>query len=844
MSNRKRLMDTEQHSVVKRKLASWIFDGNTGLQISLLIIILMTVGIRIVPLEMQKRIVNEAINLRKVDLLAIYCSLYLAAVLSASILKFLINTLQTRISENATASMRKELYHHILRLPLGFFRNTQPGTVVNSLINDLTLPGNFVGMAIATPSINILTLLAFAVYLFFLNPVLALVSLTIYPVMLYIIPLLQKKVNSANNQRVNVSRTLSSKIVESVSGIHEVQANGAFALENTKFDALVEHLKQIRVRWSVLKFAVKVTNNLFTSMGPVLVFVLGGYLAIKGNLELGSLVAFLSAQEKLYDPWKELIEFYQVYQDGSVVYYKTMDYFDVPVSNALLPAGRPVFDLEASIVTENMGLETEDGLPLLSDITLSLEPGEHIALVGFSGSGKSSLALSIAQLYAYTSGHATLGNHEISELTKADITKHVGLVSQSPFIFSGTIRENLLYSYAALHQKNGILDQALEPSLDDLISVLQQSGLFVDVLRFGLSTIVTDPMDVQVPVIIRMRKNFNREFGDQTRQWIEFFHSDAYLSYAGIADNIIFGTPLDDRFSLDRLSESRSFMEVLDRSGLTDPLISLGRDLAEQTVDILKNITPNKVFFEQSPISMEKFETYRSIVKRIKNKTLDQLDVQSRSELLDLALRFSPGRHKTAVMPAALKQLILEARERFNESISAQDPSAVTFFQEDDYIHSQSILNNILFGLTKTSSAHAQEKINQMIVQLLIEEDLLEAIIETGMQFDVGNKGNRLSGGQCQKLAIARTFLKAPPVMIFDEATSALDNQSQQRIQNLLSRQWKGKSTLIAVVHRLDIIKDYDKIAFMKSGKIVEMGSYDDLMARKGFLYELIHERH
>ena len=109
-----------------------------------------------------------------------------------------------------------------------------------------------------------------------------------------------------------------------------------------------------------------------------------------------------------------------------------------------------------------------------------------------------------------------------------------------------------------------------------------------------------------------------------------------------------------------------------------------------------------------------------------------------------------------------------------------------------------------------------------------------------GMQHSVGTKGENLSGGQRQKLAIARIFLKNPSILIMDEATSGLDNESQARIQNLIESQWKGKSTLIAVVHRLDIIKGYDRIAVMKGGKIVEMGTYDELMAKNGVLRGLV----
>ena len=146
-----------------------------------------------------------------------------------------------------------------------------------------------------------------------------------------------------------------------------------------------------------------------------------------------------------------------------------------------------------------------------------------------------------------------------------------------------------------------------------------------------------------------------------------------------------------------------------------------------------------------------------------------------------------------------LESLILEGRALFKERISIDTPEdAVTFYDMAHYIYTQSILNNIFFGKTKTESPQAQEKIDQRIIQLLIEEDLLETILSIGMRFEVGSSGDRLSGGQRQKLAIARAFLKAPKILILDEATSALDNKSQARIQNLLDSKWKGKTTVIA----------------------------------------------
>ena len=151
--------------VFKRSLFSWVFSGNIKIKILLLIIVIVTVFVRVLPLEMQKRIVNQAIKLEKIDLLFIYCGIYLAAVILASGLKFLINVIESVIGQRATADMRKELYHHILTLPLNFFRRTQPGMVVTSLITELATAGDFVGMTVAVPVTNILTLAAFAGYL-------------------------------------------------------------------------------------------------------------------------------------------------------------------------------------------------------------------------------------------------------------------------------------------------------------------------------------------------------------------------------------------------------------------------------------------------------------------------------------------------------------------------------------------------------------------------------------------------------------------------------------------------------------------------------------------------------
>ncbi len=834
-------MKKSETPIVKKPLLSWVFRGNSKLKLFLVITVFATVFVRIVPLEMQKRIVNQAIQLKAFELLLIYCGIYLAAVVLAGGLKFVISYLQTIIGQRALADMRKDLYRHVLTLPLGFFRKTQPGMVVQSFVSELATAGDFVGMAVAIPLTSVLSLLAFTVYLLRLNPLLAIVSFAIYPVAVFVLPMLQRRANMENKKRVDVSRDFSGKLAEAVSGIHEIQANAAHHLENKKFEFLVNKLQKIRISWNLYRQGIKVSSNFFTSFSPFIIFLLGGYLTINGRLELGALVAFLSAQEKLFDPWSELIDVYQAYQEASVSYQRTMQYFDVAPEFAIEPEDRPPYQLDGSIEVKNLAFTTEDGVQLLDDVNFTLSAGAQLALVGFSGSGKSTLANCIGQLYKYTKGHVRIGNQEVDGLTKRDMAWNAGMVSQTPFIFDGTIEENLLYGCAARQGENEIDSSLPLPDLDHIIELIEQIGLFPDVLRFGLNAILDSETYPNVlPKLIRIRKKVTRRLSVLMSEYVEFFDKEKYQYYSTVAKNLTFGSANQAVFKEPNLAKNEYFLIFLKEANLLHPLMVLGARLCKQAVEIVGNLPPTEIFFEQSPVAADELDKYKSLYIQLNKLEWSQLSTEDQKKLLELALRFVPGRHKMIKLPDDLKREILKARTRFREMISADHPDAFSFYRKSDYLVSQTILHNLFFGKFITMNPHIQDTINEQVVQLLIEEDLLETILTIGMQFQVGSKGDRLSGGQRQKIAIGRAFLKKPKILIMDEATSALDNRSQARIQSLLDAHWKGKATLIAVVHRLDIIKGYDKIGVMKSGKMEEMGNYDELIAKKGLLYELI----
>lgn len=827
--------------ITKKPLFSWVLERHRGAQILLFFLILSTLFFRVFPLEMQKRIVNQAIALKKLELLLLYCGLYIGAVVLAGVLKYTINLLQEYIGQKLLLQLRTQLYDHILSLPLSFFRRTSAGMVITSLTSELAVIGEFLGGALAIPIINILTLVAFAAYLAYLEPVLAALSFCIYPIEVLIIPFLQKRYNRLNQKRIDLTRSMSNVIGEAVSGMHEVQGNTGRQIENLKLSRHADPLFAVRYAMGKVKYLIKFTNNFFQSLGPFILFLIGGYFTIQGRFDLGALVAFLSAYEKLYDPWKELMDYYQSLQDSRVRYRQIMEYFDEKPEFRMLPdVEREPCEFEGRIEVKDLSFVADGEIRILDKISMEVGPGEQVALVGLSGSGKSTLAMLMGQLYSYDLGHVLVDGMELKELSKLDVGRNVGYVAQYPFIFDGTILENLLYACASLNATAPRHGRPI-PERGEVLAAVESVGLSEDVLNIGLNAVLSPDRHEELAArLIGARQLFFARWGKELEDDVDFFDENRYQYSMSIGENIVFGHSQNTDYELERLPRNAFFRKFLSDEDLVVPLLELGEDIARQTVSLLEGLEDEAFFFESSPIRAEEMEAYGEVVERLP-RGLESLPSQDRDELLRLALRFIPARHKMASLPLALQARILEARRSFVRRISEKQPDAVTFYRQCEYLFSQNVVNNILFGHAKAIHPHAMERVRDRVVELLRAEALLADLMEVGLQFNVGSKGDRLSGGQKQKVAIARALLKRPHILILDEATASLDNASQGRIQALFNNEFRGKSTLVAVVHRLELVRGYDRIAVMKAGKIVEIGQYDELLNRRGLFYELAH---
>ncbi|GAB4340374.1 MAG: hypothetical protein Kow0089_13960 [Desulfobulbaceae bacterium] len=846
--------------ITRRPLFYWITRRHRPLQFLLLLIIVGSMFFRVFPLEMQKRIVNEAIHLRDEQLLFLYCGLYIGAVTLAGLLKYLINILQTVIGQKILVEMRTELYSHILQLPLQFYRKMQPGTVISAMTAELNAIGFFLGGALAIPVTSVLTFLAFVGYMFSLSPMLTLLSMSVYPFELIVIPLLQRRYNRLNKKRIKNTRAMGNVVNEAISGIHEVHSNSSYPLEEKRLAGYVDSLYRILKKLFIVKYGMKFANNMFQSFGPFVLFIVGGYLAINGEFTLGALVAFLSAYEKVYDPWREMLEYYQNYQDASVRYRQIMKIFDLDPEHEREPEAREPYSLKGEIEYREAGFSVGSGVKLLDTINGRIRPGEQVALVGFSGSGKSTLALLTAQLYSPSSGSIILDGHDIATLTKADVSRNITMIAQHPFIFTGTIRENLLY---AVQASQGV--EAALPDRETLFQVIRDVGLEEDILRFGFHMVLPREKALALKEqFLHMRRIIHGELGEKFAQVVEFYDPHHFLRHCSLRDNLIFGESMTGDFDTRNLPANEIFLSFLWECGLADKLVRLGADIARQTVTLLRDIGDDEYFFRGSPMEPEEFEEYRQLVERI-GSTLPR-EGEDRNRLLLLALRFIPALHSIVDMPSMLPREIVRARHVFLEKVIGIDIEACfasvshlrnsgelvslpsyreeeTFvpFCPTEYLFKHTLRDNILFGAT-IRDGRDPERFHGIAMEAFRREGLLDEVLDIGLDFEVGSKGDRLSGGQKQKVAIARALLKDTPILIMDEATASLDNASQARIHQLLETKYKGVKTVIAVIHRLDLAPAFDRIMVMKNGSIIEQGTYEELITRQGAFYELVHK--
>ena len=316
-------------------LYRYIFQNSYGKQALVVILTLILLPLAPIPLELQRRMLDDAVANGNVYLLLKLSGLYLLAMLVSACFKFAMRTQRELISAHIVRTLRSSVFYgmHAYEPELHSVQTTQDldkvdeGAVVSMLSSEVEKLGGFAGSAISGPLFATGTLFFVLGYMFWVEPFVAAIALVFYLPQFIIVPVFQTRMNRLAQQKALKMRTLGSFMVD-LPKDEFVHADPPKIFVN-----LVEDILRIRTRFILNKNVMKVLNNLLIALGPFGVISYGGYLAIQGTIEVGVILAFVSGLERLSDPIRDLIGSYSQITDARMRYSTLLDAFPKPHIN-------------------------------------------------------------------------------------------------------------------------------------------------------------------------------------------------------------------------------------------------------------------------------------------------------------------------------------------------------------------------------------------------------------------------------------------------------------------------------------------------------------------------------
>lgn len=851
----------------------FIFQHTKKQQVALVLITIASYPFYYYSLDLPKIIVNEAISgnytefpktvlgyeLAQINYLLVLCGTFLCLVLINGGFKYFLNVYRGVVGERMTRRLRYILINSVMRFPLLHFRNISEGEIVSMVTAETEPLGGFVGESISLPAFQGGMLVTALIFMFVQDLLLGLAAIAFYPLQAWLIPKLQRQVNLLAKEKVQHVRKLSERINEAVAGSAEIHAHDTSQYELADFSHRLGTIFDIRFEIYRKKFFIKFLNNFLAQITPFFFFSIGGYLVITGRLSIGALVAVLAAYKDLSPPWKELLDFYQRMEDAKIKYRLLIDRFEPPnmfPEDVMLPSLEGGKTLSGQIVASNLSLVDDGGNKSLENASFAFGIDEHVLITGSPEGPKSAVAKLIARQLAQTSGSLTIGGIEMMALPEYVTGRQLGYVDQDAYVRSGSIRDNLFYGLKhhpqdevsqteeAIHKRRESelsgnsphdinadwLDLKILPDgnqhglLQTAMQALRDAGLENDILAIGLRSSI-DPEKhpelassiLQARVLIQERIK-SKEFEKLVESW----DRDSYNSNASVAENILFGTPVDNTFDIEALGKNEHVLAVLNKVGLYDVFVDMGQKVASLMVELFHDLPPHHEYFDRySFISADDLPNFQVILNAFSSGGVSALSEEQRMQLLQLPFRLILAKHRLGLIGDEMEKRLLSARKAFAEDLPSEMLEKISFFDIDTYNPASSVLDNALFGKINTTLSNATIKIQQLVESAIDELDLKLYILEIGLDFEVGTSGRRLSVAQRQKLAIARNLIKNPRVMIVNEATRVLDSASQSSVFDAIKNAMESRGLVWVNGEEVDPAQ-FSRIFVAEAGKVKE----------------------
>lgn len=856
-----------------KSLFAYIWEHSRREQIFILAIVLVSFPFYFLSLDLPKYIVSDAIqgrafsggkteaillhlqlslpdflggahydffpgfSLTRLSYLFALSLLFLILVLINGAFKYVINMRKGALGERLLQYLRFDLFSLLLRFSPEALRNVKASEAATIIKDEVEPIGGFVGDAFIQPVFlggQALTALAFIIMQ---SPILGFLAGFIVFVQAAIIPRLRREQIRLGKERQLRSRALAGRIGEVVEGIGEVSNHGTSSFERSRIGGMLEQLFAIRYRLYGRKFAVKFANNLLSQLTPFLFYTLGGLAALRGDIDIGQLVAVIAAYRELPPPVKELIDWDQQRLDVDVKYQQVVEQFSAGISPeplALAEQALPTLSTGAIAVQGLKVLSASDDV-LLDSVNLSLPLGKHVALIERTGEGARTAAQVLARRLTQYSGTVRFNGADYASLPSSFCGRQIAYASQEAAIFDASLRDNIIYS---LQQRVGpptmhgtaagdYIDYrqagvAGRSDLDQTIAeTLRIVGLDDTVFRFGLQRKLDGASAGDlVERVVELRGAIQQHLQDMgLAGLVEPFHAASYNMNSTVGENLLFGVTLNEALNGAELVSLPFVHNVLREAGLDETLTQMGRKIALTMVEIFAGVSADHFLFEQfSFISAEELDEFREILARCEGPvaTFSEAD---RDRLVALALLYVEPRHRLNLLDPPLCEKILGARALFRRTAPALISAAIEFYDSERYCTAAPLRDNLLFGRITYGASGATEKVTAALRQLLTARGFAMAVLSLGLEQPCGHGGRLLFPAQRVALGLARCLIKRPALLIVGEGVlNACDPDGAALLQRL--QQFMHGKSLLVVLRAGDPAENFDVKIEFAAGKV------------------------
>lgn len=341
--------------------------------------------------------------------------------------------------------LRVRLYAHLQRLSLSFFEQTSTGELMSRVTNDVEALENFVTHGVTLTAVDLLRLLGASAILVALEWRLALVVLIPVPFIAFGLRAFNKYARPIYRQARDRLGDINARLEDNLAGIRVTQAFVQEEPELLRFSDASQQYYLQRVR-SIRAWSTFFPGLRFLALlGTALVLGFGAWMVARGQVTLGTLVAFLAYSTSFYEPLNRLTEIDNILQQAIAAGERIFELMDEVSDIQDAPDAVLLESIEGDVVFENVDFRYQDGEGVLHDINFHITPGEVVALVGPSGAGKTSIARLLSRFYDPVQGRVLVDGRDLREVQVASLRRHVAVVLQDTFLFNASVRENLCY---------------------------------------------------------------------------------------------------------------------------------------------------------------------------------------------------------------------------------------------------------------------------------------------------------------------------------------------------------------------------------------------------------------